>query len=428
MLHIGLAATKAPWSSALRAYVRDHGQGLEVDVVMDGAALRKCLARTDILVIDDVMRVFSAADIAKARDAGVHVIGLSDPSDGNGRQYLLALGADEVAEATTAPSELVALFAGARPRSRAKANSRDFNDWRTAARARAAAKGRRGTLSAWAKVSGGAGLSELVVAAAENLSRRARVLVVEADELAPVLVSRLLRSPEGGLQWGLARARQGLASLPEALSGPRGDGASVVGHFDAVCAPSGAGQAVSPSHLEKLLDEATEAYDHVLVETSWLVGTAPSRERPGLAGPVVNRAAAVVVVAAADPEGAARLVQWKASALATGLAAPCWAAFGRARAGGFERSQLGALLEANTGRHPFAGVAFLPEDRAVARARWNADLVARGPWKKAVDELVTAVVSSLGRPRGRAPEPSADGHGTSGARLWRPLARRAVTT
>jgi len=196
---------------------------------MDGAALRKALPKVEILVLDDVMRVFSAADIARARDYGAHVIGLSDPSNGTGRKYLTSLGVDEVNAATVPPSELVELFTQVRPRRSAVAGFGELKGWQGLPGNRPRARSRRGLLTAWTKVSGGAGLTELVVAAAEHLSRRANVLVVEAEQHAPVLVSRLVRSPEGGLAWGLARARQGLPVLPEALSGPRDDGAGAVG-------------------------------------------------------------------------------------------------------------------------------------------------------------------------------------------------------
>jgi len=73
-------------------------------------------------------------------------------------------------------------------------------------------------------------LTEAVVAAAEHMSKRARYLLVEAEELSPILVSRLLRSPETGLPWAVSRAGQGLRALPEALSGPREDGTAPVGH------------------------------------------------------------------------------------------------------------------------------------------------------------------------------------------------------
>ncbi len=40
-LLIGLAATKAAWSTALRSYVRDHTQGIAVEIIMDRFALAR---------------------------------------------------------------------------------------------------------------------------------------------------------------------------------------------------------------------------------------------------------------------------------------------------------------------------------------------------------------------------------------------------
>ena len=54
-----------------------------------------------------MMRLVSAADIAAAHDRQIHVIGLSDPAQGQGRAYLEELGVDQVIAAmSTPPAEL----------------------------------------------------------------------------------------------------------------------------------------------------------------------------------------------------------------------------------------------------------------------------------------------------------------------------------
>ncbi len=40
-LIIGLAATKATWSTAFRSYVRDHTQGITVEIIMDRFGLAR---------------------------------------------------------------------------------------------------------------------------------------------------------------------------------------------------------------------------------------------------------------------------------------------------------------------------------------------------------------------------------------------------
>lgn len=402
-IYIGVAATKEPWSQALRAYVRDHSQGAEVEVIMDRAGLRSRIQELDVLVLDDIMRTFSAEDISRVRDAGARVIGLSDPRGGMGTQYLSNLGSDHVLPASTPAAELLALiYQVAIPR-----DGRQAAGMRLPAlpNARPAKKKRRGLFTAWTKVTGGPGLTECVIAAAEHLAKRGRVLVVEAEELTPVMVSRLLRSPEGGLPWALSRARQGSPAFPEGLSGARDDGTKPVGHFDVICTAPGAQQAVGSSQLEKVLSEALANYDHVLVEVGGLPVHPSGRDRIGAGSWVLQAADAVAVLTGADPEGAARLVQWKAAAAGAGVSCECWAAFGRARRSRYERDHLRALIEANTGQRPFAGVRFLPEDPAVARSRWNADIVARGPWVGAVRELTAAVVSSALAARAGVEEP-----------------------
>jgi hypothetical protein len=392
-LVVGLAATKAPWSAALRSYIRDHTQGISVEVIMDRIGLARSAARLDSLIVDDVMRTFSTPEIVGVQHHGVHVIGLYDGGTGMGREHLVNLGVDQVLPAVTPPAELVALMSECSPRTHpAPGAPRQTGAPKTAEVPRA--RRRRGLVCVWTKVSGGSGLTEAIVAAGEHLARKDRVLVIEADEVGPVLASRLMRSAETGLAWAVSRAGQGLKVLPEGLSGARGDGTVAVGHFDAICGTPGAAQVISAADLLRLVEEATASYDHVMVETSWLVGAPSGRERFNAARAVLATADRAVVFASADPEGAARLVEWRAAALAAGCRAPCWAAFGRARASRYERSHLASLLDANTGRRPFEGVHFLPDDPTVARARWNAEIVWKGPWLKAVTALASTVATA----------------------------------
>jgi hypothetical protein len=181
--------------------------------------------------------------------------------------------------------------------------------------------------------------------------------------------------------------------LPEGLSGPRGDGTAPVGRFDVMCAGLGPALDLSAVHFSKLMEQVVPCYTHVVVETAFL-GLAGDRDRGGASRTALGLADRVVVVAAADPEGAARLVEWRAAAWASSLAAPVWAVFGRCGNDRFERAHLTALVEDGTGTFPFAGIAFFPEDPIVRRARWNGELVWKGPWLKAVKGLVDEVAAS----------------------------------
>jgi hypothetical protein len=395
-LQIVIGATTAGWSAALRSYVRDHAQGVRVQVVMDRAGLSRSLPGADVLVVDDIMRTFSSSDVFRAQRAGAFVIGVSDQGSA-GWRYLTELGVDKVVPASLAPAELLALASEASETAPAGEASAIGSEGRDGGPAAAERAGKPGVVSAWTKVSGGAGLSEAVVAAAEWLSKGLRVLLIEAEELSPVMLSRLSRSQEGGLPWALSRVAQGAPALPEAISAPRQE-LPTVGNFDVVCAPASPVQPLNASQLERFISEAAGYYDCVLVESSWLVGWGTGRERFSATRAVLQQASSVVVLAASDPEGAARLVQWRAMAVAQAVQAPAWAVFGRARAGRVERSHLASIVESNTGRHPFAGIAFLPEDSSVSRARWNGQLVWRGPFQRAASSLAADSVKAFVRP------------------------------
>jgi hypothetical protein len=137
------------------------------------------------------------------------------------------------------------------------------------------------------------------------------------------------------------------------------------------------------------MSEALSSYDHVVVETGWLVGATSGRERFNTVRDVLSSADDVFVLASSDPEGAARLVEWRAAADIVGPQVPVVAAFGRAPDSRYEREHLAGVVRNNTGQKPFTDIVFLPEDPIVARARWNAELVWRGPWLQVVREVAT---------------------------------------
>jgi hypothetical protein len=109
-------------------------------------------------------------------------------------------------------------------------------------------------------------------------------------------------------------------------------------------------------------------------------------------------------VAAADPIGAARLVDWR-SAMRRDLEldTPCVAVFGRAPHRRYERAQL-ASLPLRIGSASFVGVRFLPEDKAVRQARWDGKLVKSGAWARATAALAGDLAGS---PLGVARRPRA---------------------
>ena len=122
---VAVSATKLPWSPDFRAYTRDHSTDLGVEVIVTVRALLQPSHRSfDVLLVDDMMRLVSAADIAAAHDRQIHVIGLSDSAQGQGRAYLEELGVDQVIAVSTPPAEIAEMIRGWRPRFGVKASGR----------------------------------------------------------------------------------------------------------------------------------------------------------------------------------------------------------------------------------------------------------------------------------------------------------------
>jgi Mrp family chromosome partitioning ATPase len=327
---VAVSATKLPWSSDFRGYTRDHTTDLGVEVIVTVRALLQPSHRSfDVLLVDDMMRLVSAADIAAAHDRQIHVIGLSDSAQGQGRAYLEELGVDQVIAVSTPPAEIAEMIRAIGPKNAHTEPARRSpvqTPW-------APAPARRGSLTAFMPTSGGAGLTEALVGVAEALCGRQSVLVVEADEVHPVLANRLRRSAQSGLPWALSRAQQAKPVFPEGLSGPNSDGLKPIGDFDAICGVSSPGgpTPVNPVDLTRALEEALAIYDHVLVDTGPWLTSQTGRDRLGAARATLELVARVVAFGRSTPDGVAQLVEWRANAHENGLGAPLWAVFGRCR-------------------------------------------------------------------------------------------------
>lgn len=409
---VGLAATRAAWSAELRSFVRDHTTGITAETVLDGRRLGRGRGRQlDVVVVDDVTRVLGAGDIGAAVAGGTVVIGLYNSEGGRGRAYLEGLGVSRLLPVSVPTAELAALIGEIGPVNSGCLSQTDTVAPETVAYGGSLPAGgrRRGSLTVFTSVSGGAGLTETLIGLAQCWAARWRVLVIEANPLAATLAVRLRRDPAYGLGWALGRLAQGRPALPDGLSPMLAGSAGGSGGFDVVAqsASPGGPPLVDPAQLQALVEEGLGGYDHVLVEAGPLVVAPPAAggsDRFSAGRAMLAGADRVVVLAGPDPESAARLVEWRAAAGEVGMAAPVWAVFGRvAGRGAFEASQLTALVGASTGPGGFAAVRVLPEDPVVARARWNGELVWRGRWRKAVDRLAADLAAAPVAAAGPAP-------------------------
>ena len=95
----------------------------------------------------------------QAHDRQIHVIGLSDSAQGQGRAYLEELGVDQVIAVSTPPAEIAEMIRAIGPKNAHTEPARRSpvqTPW-------APAPARRGSLTAFMPTSGGAGLTEALV-------------------------------------------------------------------------------------------------------------------------------------------------------------------------------------------------------------------------------------------------------------------------
>ena len=388
-MRVGLAATKAAWSTQLRSYIHDHVAGLTVDAVLDPGQLNQPgRPRLDVLVIDDATRLLTGADIGAAVAAGTLVVGLYNPRHRSGRDTLERLGVSHLYSVETPhptwppPSPPSDRSSPAHPPTRTTTTPDRVPPPLTLARSVDGHVGRHRRI--WTHRNGHRHRQPV---GRDPTHPGHRSQPHGRHHGRPTTTAHRVRAV-----WALGLAAQGQADLPRRahpLTGPEGRG---LGDFDVICQSSmpGAPAPASPTHLEAVVDAALSVYDHVLVEIGPLVlESTPSLDRFAAGRAMLTKADQAIVVARSDPEAVIHLAEWKAAARTLAVGAQCWAVFGRTPKGNYELSQLTASLQATTASDAgsFAGIRSLPEDPQVAKARWNAEMVGRSRWLSAIERL-----------------------------------------
>ncbi len=207
---VGVCATTAPWSKDLREYVRDHRSGIDTEMVLSAGQLdRGDRRRFDVLVVDDVSRLLGPADIDGLLAGGTEVIGLFHPGPhAGGRAALEGLGVryDRVLPSSIRPSESASLIESVGP---VNATAAATGPPVRAAANLAVVRRRGGRLVVLSAVSGGSGVTEVVLAVGEALATRCSTLVIEASPLGGVLggAHRWPPQPHAGVEPGSNRPR-----------------------------------------------------------------------------------------------------------------------------------------------------------------------------------------------------------------------------
>lgn len=378
------------WANRVVRYVTDHGGGRVRLRVIDGrVALEE---QFDLLIAEDITSFLDARFVQELRRRGRLILGVYDPSEPAGKEGLLKLGVADVIE-HTAPSEdfvrkITALVAESGREGQDSLRGSEVEGLLPGERA---GPGREhdGFVTVVGGPPGGCGATELSI----QLARGARqsgesCVLVDADDMAPSLAQRLglplipnIRSAVDALFHNAGRLQDVLV-----LVGRVG--------FDVMVGMASAADwsHLRPAEVAEVIGELASLRDHVVVNVGSQLedlASAGGPDRFGLARAMVGSADSIVGVGLATPLGVTRLLAWVAEVRALAPGSPIHLAVNQAADSSFERGELAEEI-----RRVFIPntLHFLPFDQKVRKAGWRGEVVAPGPYTKAVDRAARAIL------------------------------------
>ncbi|HMC08089.1 MAG TPA: hypothetical protein VKL22_02020, partial [Actinomycetota bacterium] len=388
--------------------VTDHGGGrVRLRVVDRRVALEE---EFDVLIAEDVTSFLDDRFVRELRSRGRRILGVYDPGEPTGKERLLELGVDDIIESTAPAEDFVRRLGRIGPaRTPAPAPDGDGDaglatvaprgDDRREGPAPRGGPGRRveGSLAAVGGPPGGCGATEIAVELARGQRRLGETtLLVDADEVAPSLAQRLGLPPIPNIRTAIDALFHGAGRLHEALLPVPGGGFELLA---GLANPADWPQ-VRPEEAAEVASELRGLRDHVIVNVGPLVEDMlrlGGADRYGCTREVISTADLVVGVGVATPVGVARLVAWIAEVATLAPAKPIHLAINKAPSSRFVRSEVEAEIRRS---YVPASLHFLPFDEEVEQAAWRGELVAPGPFTRAVEELAGAALPRAASPAG----------------------------
>ncbi|HEX6678317.1 MAG TPA: hypothetical protein VF486_25280 [Actinomycetes bacterium] len=392
-VEIAIGVSHRPWAQSLFGYVADHGGArVRKRVLSDEDALE---GDYDVLVVDDSSSVLTRRVVQELHHRGRRVLAVHGAGDYRAPEALRTLGVDATVEDNATPERFVDLIAGlapARPPGKGEnvddafaQITRELGDDLPPTGALPEHRDpNRGWVTAVLAVSGGCGATEISLELARALERRGeRAVLVDADEVAPSLSQRTGLPLVPNIRNAVDAVEQRVGNLQEALTPLPGDEPEVL------CGLSNPGDwvHVRPGQVADVIGELSQHCRQVVVNAGPRaedVTATNGLARYGITRLMLTVADQVVLVAAPNPVGVARLLDWVVRFKAVDRSKPVHVALNRSPPGSFYRRELEREVYRSfipTSLH------VLPFDKRVEEAAWNGRLVPGGPFAKAVSHL-----------------------------------------
>jgi Mrp family chromosome partitioning ATPase len=380
---VGVVLAARPWPSRLHGFVSDHVPDIDLVVVRDQRAALE--AEVDVLVVDDTTPWLTPSFVAAADEAGIQIVGIYDRTDaGGGKARLAALGLTHLMEAAMPPDDAVFLLERLRPTHRSRRtlreNPRSHDHERVDGRIVA--------------VGGpsGSGAREVAVALAATWGIGGnRAVLVDLNETTPGIARRL------GLPLYphvLTAAERLAVKDPDAVLSAVADLPASIPFDVIVGLPSPRDwDRLMADDVASILSACSGTWDRVVVATGPIIEDMQRwADRFGASRHALASADAVVGCCEPSPRGVLRFTDWGADV--RDLRDDLHVVINKVPRSRWIAAEVRNQL-ADVGGSFMPAIDELPLDRRVEAAEWDGQLVARGPFTKAVAHVASSIDSRL---------------------------------
>jgi len=385
---VALVFSPEAWVEGLHRHLTDHGGARVRQVIVDPSLAFD--EEYGTLVVSHRWPGLTRTFVEAVHRRGRCLLGVFDPEEPAGREFLGSLGVDRVLSADASMAEFVDAFTALAPVGQQPVPSVSALEAAVDGRRLPAtiANGDRSRSWRLLAVGGtpGAGATELAIEFTAALRRQeGRAVLVDTDEVVPSIAQRLGLPIEPNLRSAIESVEYGMGDVDATI-------VRVARELDALSGlPNvGAWSQLRPSEVLDVIEAIGRSRQLVVANVASRledVGRG-GRSRYGISRAVVGDATDVIGVAPATPVGVTRLLGWVSDVRALNTGAAIHLAVNRAPRDAFRKAELEQEI-----RRTFdpASLVFLPHDPRVEAAAWSGTLVAYGPYARAVAELATRV-------------------------------------
>jgi MinD-like ATPase involved in chromosome partitioning or flagellar assembly len=385
---VALVFSPDAWVEGLHRHLTDHGGARVRQVIVDPS-----LAFDEdygTLVVSHRWPGLTRTFVEAIHRRGRRILGVFDPDEPAGHEFLVSLGVDRVLASDASMAEFVDTFTTLAPERGQPAPSV------TALEAAvdgspvppAPTDGDQARRRHLVAIGGtpGAGATELAIGLTVTLTRLGvRAVLVDTDDVVPSIAQRLGLTIEPNLRSAIESVEYGMGDVDATIVRARRE-LDVLSGLPNV----GAWSQVRPSEVLDVIEALAQSRGYVVANVASRledVGRG-GRGRYGISRAVVSEASALVGVAPAWPVGVTRLLGWVTDVRALNRNAPVHLVVNRAPRDAFRKAELDHEI-----RRTFEpeSLSFLPHDPRVETAAWSGELVAYGPYVKAVAELAERI-------------------------------------